>query len=109
MLKQDRGAIQPKLVAPDGQARRPMEISDDILTMGFAAVHNTSFIALNCLYELLDRPEVVRELTDEAESVRATHCQGRQWTKEGLSQLEKLDSFMAECLRYNPPFFSKSR
>ena len=55
---------------------------------------------VHCLLDLAIRPEYVQPLREEVQTVwnRDNH----QWTKEGLESMEKLDSFVKECQRFNP-------
>lgn len=48
------------------------------------------------VYDLAARPEYIRPLRDEAEQVIAAEG----WTKNGMSKLWKLDSFLKESLRF---------
>ncbi|GJJ14399.1 hypothetical protein Clacol_008663 [Clathrus columnatus] len=49
--------------------------------------------------DLSKRPEYIPILREEIESVVAKHG----WTKQALSSMEKLESFMMETLRFNSP------
>ncbi|RFU80557.1 cytochrome p450 [Trichoderma arundinaceum] len=57
-----------------------------------------SATSLSVLYDLLDRPEILQEIVEEIQDVHST-CSNGRWNKHALSQLEKLDSFMAESQR----------
>ncbi|KAH6650455.1 cytochrome P450 [Chaetomium tenue] len=107
------GAQDTKPREPDGiqwmlaaqGSRRPsaQEVADEQLFVGIASVHTTSATSLSILYDLLDRPNVAEEIIGEINAVAARHRDaGGRWTKQALSELEKLDSFMAESFRFNP-------
>ncbi|KAF1358947.1 cytochrome P450, partial [Lizonia empirigonia] len=70
------------------------------LTLTFASVHTTSFMATNIFYTLASTPEYIGPLREEIRSVLAEH-DGIITTK-ALQQMEKLDSFMKEVNRFYP-------
>lgn len=113
------GARDTKPGEPDGiqwmlaaqGSRRPsaQEVADEQLFVGITSVHTTSATSLSILYDLLDRPNVTEEIIGEINAVAARHRDvGGRWTKQALSELEKLDSFMAESFRFNPIGFGKT-
>lgn len=75
------------------------------LTLTFASVHTTSFMATNIFYTLASMPEYIGPLREEICSVLAEH-DGIIATK-ALQQMEKLDSFMKEVNRLYPLALSK--
>nr|QHD43134.1 P450 monooxygenase [Chaetomium globosum] len=96
-------AIQWMLATRDGRRPSAQEVADEQLFLGIASVHTTSATSLSILYDLLDRPDVVEEIIGEINAVAGRHKDaGGRWTKQALSELEKLDSFMAESFRFNP-------
>lgn len=50
--------------------------------------------------DLAIRPEYIHPLREEVETI--LNRDDQQWTKEGLESMEKLDSFVKECQRFNP-------
>jgi cytochrome P450 len=58
-------------------------------------VQSTAFC--NALYELAAHPEIVQPLRKEVE----TAVEEAGWTKEGISRMRKLDSFLRETLRFS--------
>lgn len=50
--------------------------------------------------DLAIRPEYIHPLREEVETI--LNRDNQQWTKEGLESMEKLDSFVKECQRFNP-------
>lgn len=72
------------------------------LGIGFAAIHTTTNHMTNCLYDLAYRwdeyaPPLIAEYR---EALRETDGVLQKTT---LSKLSKLDSFMKESMRLNPP------
>lgn len=92
-------AVQWSLAASAKRTRTPLEIADDFLFLGIASIHSSSATALSILYDLLDRPDITREIVDEIQTMHA-QCQSGRWTREALAKLDKLDSFMAESFRF---------
>ncbi|KAF9886957.1 hypothetical protein FE257_010698 [Aspergillus nanangensis] len=65
-----------------------------------SAVHTSSVTFLNSLYYLAIHPEVHDEL--RAEIVGMFGSENREWKKQGLTKLTKLDSFIKEVARFHP-------
>jgi len=72
----------------DGVARR-------MLTVNFAAIHTTSLTFTQILYRLLANPEYIEPLRQDVEA--AVAAEG--WTKAGLDNMHKVDSFVRETQR----------
>ncbi|KAE9389794.1 cytochrome P450 [Gymnopus androsaceus JB14] len=66
-----------------------------VLAVEVAAIHTTAFCST--LYELTAHPEVIEPLREEIETV----VKESGWTKEGISKMRKLDSFLKETLRFS--------
>ena len=75
------------------------EVVKSLLRLNMAAIHNTTMSVTNALFNLLEYPEYIDSLRAEVESVLAEEG---GWTKQGLTKLRKMDSFMKETLRMNP-------
>ncbi|KAF3010115.1 hypothetical protein E8E14_000951 [Neopestalotiopsis sp. 37M] len=71
------------------------------IVISLAAIHTSQMNAVHVLYDLAARPHHIAELRDEIRAVVAAK-QGR-WDKTSYAQLRKLDSFMKESQRFNPP------
>ncbi len=101
-------AIQWWLGASAGRTPTALQIADDFLFLGIASIHSSSATSLSILYDLLDRPETTREILNE---IQTTHseCPGGRWTREALTRLERLDSFMAESFRFRLAGSGKKR
>ncbi|KAK5996288.1 Cytochrome P450 monooxygenase cheE [Cladobotryum mycophilum] len=94
-------AVQWSIAATEGGNRKKVqELVDEQLFLGIASVHSSSATGLSVLYDLLDRPDILKEIVEEIQKVHAT-CKDGRWNKQALTQLEKLDSFMSESQRMN--------
>ncbi|KAL4894557.1 cytochrome P450 [Aspergillus ambiguus] len=71
------------------------------LAITAVSVQSTSKLIVNIILNLIEHAEYVPILREEIETVRS-EC-GADWTLESMSRLEKLDSFMKESLRFEPP------
>ncbi|KAL7928322.1 cytochrome P450 [Trichoderma chlorosporum] len=90
--------VQWSIAATNGRKKKVLDVVDEHLFLGIASVHSSSATSLSILYDLLDHPEVMQEIVEEIQEVYAT-CSNGRWNKQALTQLEKLDSFMAESQR----------
>lgn len=75
------------------------------LSLIFAAIHTTSTTALNIFYTLAVTPEYTEPLREEIRSVLAEY--NGEITTKALQQMEKLDSYMKEVIRFYPIGMSK--
>ncbi|KAI0877262.1 cytochrome P450 [Hypoxylon argillaceum] len=57
-------------------------------------------VVMNCLYELVERPEYIEPIREEMRQVLA---EDREWGKWSASRLLKTDSFIKEISRHYPP------
>lgn len=71
------------------------------LQASFAAVHTTALLLTNIIFDLAARPEYIQPLREEVQT--ALDTDGGIITKATMSKLVKMDSFMAEVQRFNPP------
>ncbi|KAL9618286.1 MAG: hypothetical protein Q9160_006997 [Pyrenula sp. 1 TL-2023] len=71
------------------------------LAITAVSVQSTSKLIVNIILNLMKYTGYVPILQEEIRSVLAD-CDG-QWTLESMARLQKLDSFMKESLRYEPP------
>lgn len=71
------------------------------LAITAVSVQTTSKLIVNIILNLMKYVEYVPMLVEEIESVLA-ECNG-EWTLESMGRLQKLDSFMRESLRFEPP------
>lgn len=88
--------------ASEGDDARPERMVDRQLGMSFAAIHTTTNHLTYVIYDLAARwDRYGPELRTEVEDVLATS--GGVWKKTTLTKLTKIDSFMKESQRLNPP------
>ena len=73
------------------------------LLLSFAAIHTTTMAAVNALYDLCAYPETLSSLREEIE---LTLAENGGWSKAAISKMGKLDSFLRESQRINPPALS---
>ena len=81
----------------DGQ---PHKLAHRLLILTLAAVHTTSMAATQTLFDLCAHPEYIDPLRQEI--IQTVGMKGA-FTKQSLTHLRKLDSFMRESQRMNPP------
>ncbi|OJD34129.1 ent-kaurene oxidase [Diplodia corticola] len=70
----------------------------------FAAVHSTTVVVVNVLFNLAAMPDFTTELREEITTVLARH--DGVMTFQALQEMTKLDSFMKETLRLYPLQFA---
>lgn len=85
-----------ELAPPEDQ--NALEVTRRLIGMNFAAVHTTSMNLTHAIFWLLARPEYIEPL--RAEIAAVTEEMG--WTKDALTHMVKLDSFMKESVRITP-------
>ncbi|PIA92053.1 Ent-kaurene oxidase [Cercospora beticola] len=96
--KQDDG-IQWLLDSHSNSGESADEVVKSQLRLTMAAIHNTTMSATNDLFDLIEHPEYIEILREEVNTV-LTEEQG--WTKQALTKMRKMDSFMKESQRMNP-------
>ena len=70
-----------------------------MLHLNVSAIHTSSCTFLDAIYDLALHPEIHEELRQEILSVM--NQQGK-WTKQGLTKMIKMDSFIKESARWHP-------
>jgi len=70
-----------------------------------AAIHTTRLAIIHAIFDLAARPEYIEPLREELKDV--LEKTDGTITKQSLTQLRKLDSFMKESQRHNPPSVGK--
>ncbi|KAL2263955.1 hypothetical protein VTK26DRAFT_3949 [Humicola hyalothermophila] len=92
----------------DGQDKFKRYTSKELahiqLEISFAAIHTTTLTATHVFYNLAAYPEYIPELRDEIRTVLAEH--GGVFSSSALQAMKKLDSFLKETMRLNPPSVS---
>ena len=96
--KPDDG-IQWLLDSHSNSGESSEEVVKSQLRLTMAAIHNTTMSVTNDLFDLLEHPEYIDTLRNEIQEVLQEE-QG--WTKQALTKMRKMDSFMKESQRMNP-------
>ncbi|KJA22747.1 hypothetical protein HYPSUDRAFT_40536 [Hypholoma sublateritium FD-334 SS-4] len=73
-------------------------LTDRLLAINFGAIHTTSVTFTHALYYLAAFPMYAEILREEIDVVVKEHG----WTKGGLDQMKRVDSFLKESQRLNP-------
>jgi len=97
--------IQDRVAANQDMSVDFKEIAKIQVLTATAAIHTTRLAILHAMFDLAARPEYVEPLREELKDVLAK-TDGTM-TKQSLTQLRKLDSFMKESQRHNPPSLGK--
>lgn len=100
-LTQGNGKFANTKKARDPTAQTKMQLS-----IAHAGLQTTSAALTQCLLDLAAHPEYAPALRDEARAVLAAN--GGALTRNALSELKKMDSFMKESQRLNPNALSTS-
>lgn len=79
---------------------RPEKLAHRLLILNLAAVHTTSMAATQTMFDLCAHPEYIEPLRQEV--LEVLEKEGG-FKKQTLTYLRKLDSFMRESQRLNPP------
>jgi cytochrome P450 len=84
------------------------KLGEEQLSISFAAIHTTTMGGSNALFDLAAHPQYIKPLREEIESVIAEegYADGRL-LKTSMPKLRKLDSFIRESQRINPPAMCK--
>ncbi|KAL2817756.1 cytochrome P450 [Aspergillus cavernicola] len=86
---------------PDGDKKDYAYQGAAQLAITAVSVQSTSKLIVNIMLNLIEYAEYVPVLVEEIKTVQA-EC-GGHWTLASMGRLEKLDSFMRESLRFEPP------
>ncbi|KAI9147222.1 Cytochrome P450 monooxygenase ccsG [Paramyrothecium foliicola] len=79
-----------------GQELTPDQLAQDMFILIVASIHGISGTALAILFDLMEHTDVAAEILEEIEQVKETHS---VWTRQALSELRIMDSFMRESGR----------
>ncbi|KAF2183915.1 cytochrome P450 [Zopfia rhizophila CBS 207.26] len=85
------------------QESNPYDLAHLEVVISLASIHTSQMNAVHVLYDIAERPEYVQILRDEIEEVIKEDGHFLQWDKNSFYKLKKLDSFMRESQRMNPP------
>ncbi len=81
----------------------PASLAHLEVVMSLASIHTSQMNAVHCLYDLIARPDYVEPIREEIRKVMKEDGGWMQWQKSSFTRLRKLDSFMRESQRWNPP------
>lgn len=87
----------------DEREADPASLAHLEVVMSLASIHTSQMNAVHCLYDLVARPGYVEEIREEIRQVAREDGGWRNWKKTSFTKLWKLDSFMRESQRFNPP------
>ncbi len=86
----------------------PAEVGHMQMTAAFAALSPIGMSISYAIFDLAANPDIARELREEIDAVIEEEKPPNGWLqKSSLPKLRKLDSFMKESQRMNPPFISE--
>ena len=83
----------------------PINLAHRMIFLGLGSIHTTASQAAHAVHDLTARPELLGPLRQELEKVLITDG---AWKKSAMTKLLKLDSFLSESQRMNPPALSKT-
>lgn len=73
------------------------------VVLSLASIHTSQMNAVHVLYDLLAYPEYLELIRDEIREVAREEGPWMNWQKATFSKLRRLNSFMRESQRFNPP------
>lgn len=92
--------LQWMIDAADSREREPAKLAHRQLILTLGAIHTTTMAPTHAILDMCTHPEYIQPLRDEAsEILRADGT----WVKSALVKLRKMDSFLRESQRHNPP------
>ena len=80
---------------------RPHKLAHRLLVMSLASSFTTTMGVTQAFFDLCARPEYIEPLREEVRG--AVQTGGGMWSKTALTKMRKLDSFVRESQRMNPP------
>ncbi|KAF2198223.1 cytochrome P450 monooxygenase-like protein [Delitschia confertaspora ATCC 74209] len=81
----------------------PKDLAHLEVVMSLASIHTSQMNAVHVLYDLASLPGYIEVLREEIRQVIKEDGPWMQWDKTSFYKLKKLDSFMRESQRMNPP------
>lgn len=79
----------------EGEESTTKQLTVRMLTMGFVSIHATANTFTQALYNLAANPQYVQPLREEVEAAIEKYG----WTKEGITAMHRVDSFLTESQR----------
>ncbi|RDA85058.1 hypothetical protein CP532_3129 [Ophiocordyceps camponoti-leonardi (nom. inval.)] len=89
------------LSTPGEKENQAENLAHRQLLMTLVSGHSTAAAGAHALFDLVARPDCMEELRREA--IQLLRDEGGCWRKQSLSKLSKMDSFLRESQRMNPP------
>ncbi|KAF1933736.1 cytochrome P450 [Didymella exigua CBS 183.55] len=80
----------------------PKFLSDRIATINFAAIHTSTFTAVNTIYDIVSSPGmnmILSEIKTEVQSVMPPGDE--RWSKSSVQSMIKTDAVLRESMRYS--------
>lgn len=81
----------------------PASLAHLEVVMSLASIHTSQMNAVHVLYDLAARRKYIEPIREEIKQVISEDGEWMRWQKTSFSKLRKLDSFMRESQRFNPP------
>lgn len=81
-----------------GKTLTPDQLAQDLFVIMTASIHSTSGAGLAILFDMLEHPDTLSDITQEILQIQSK-LQGGVWTHKALGDLRLLDSFMRESAR----------
>ena len=82
---------------------KPQDLAHLEVVMSLASIHTSQMNAVHVLYDLAAIPGHIDVLREEIMAVIKEDGPWSSWNKNSFYKLKKLDSFMRESQRFNPP------
>jgi len=92
--------------AADERQADPENLAHRQNMLGLGSIYTIRAALANIFYDLCAHPEFIPELQEEVEQVI---LEEGEWNKAALAKMWKIDSFLVESQRVNPPNLSKSK
>ena len=102
--KKPEDVLQWMMDLAKGKEREPEDLTNRYIFTIIGSMHTVTSAVVDSMYDLAGRPEYTLPLREELEI--ALHEDGG-WERGTPAKLQKLDSFMKEVQRHNPPSAGK--
>ena len=87
-----------------GKEREPEDLTNRYIFTIIGSMHTVTSAVVDSMYDLAGRPEYVTPLREELELALD---EDGVWERGTPAKLQKMDSFMKEVQRHNPPSAGK--
>lgn len=109
--EKSEGVLQWMIDIARDNEENPRTLAQQALFLALAAIHTTTIVTTQVLFDLGARPEYIQPIRDEI--LQALEDEGKEvgkdgWQKSALDKMPKLDSFMKESPRLAPQTLCKS-